>query len=98
MEGGRETGAVCVMKRDIDNIIINVLITGLNQGMKDIDAYSIYKRLEIRGKKISPTYFRERLKEMVDAGMLTRIGEKPGQHNPNPYRYALPENISEEVR
>lgn len=98
MEGGREISAICIMKRNIDEKIINIIVTGLNGGMKDIAADSIYDRLEIRGNKISPTYFRERLKEMVNKGLLIRIGEKPGQHNPNPYRYALPNNIIEEVR
>lgn len=98
MEGGCQIGAICIMKRNIDNKIIDIIMTGLNGGMKDIDADSIYDRLEIRGNKISPTYFRERLKEMVNKGLLIRIGEKPGQHNPKPYRYALPDNILEEAR
>ena len=85
MEGGRQIGAICIMKRDIDDKIIDVIKTGLNEGMEDLGASSIYDRLAIRRNKISPTYFRERLKEMVEEGLLIRIGEKPGQHNPNPY-------------
>lgn len=86
------------MKRNIDDKIIDVIKTGLNGGMEDLKASSIYDRLAIRGTKISPNYLRERLKEMVNKGLLIRIGEKPGQHNPSPYRYALPDNILEEAR
>ena len=67
------------MNREIDDKITEILMTKSN-----LDFYAINGRLEIRMSRISQSYLRERLKEMVEEGRIIR--RRNGQC---PYHYSL---------
>lgn len=71
--------------REIDEKIIDVLMTTLKEEINYLDFNSIYNRLEIRRRKVSKNYLRERLKEMTSEGLVVRKGKRP-----EPYHYSLP--------
>ena len=73
------------MNREIDEKIMEILMASL-MGKKDsLDINSIYGRLEIRRSRVSQSYLRERLKDMVEERRIIR--QRNGQ---GPYHYSLP--------